>query len=152
MAALSPEATRTLVAVAELLKGARDPWWVLGGAAVALHGLDIEVADVDVLMSARDLGKVLATLGIARQDSVAIDRFRSDIWARWTAQPLTVDLIAGFQVKVGDRWTAIAPKTREVAIVEGRTLHVPGRDELIEILQLFGRPKDVARAEGLARL
>ena len=51
VARLTSDATRTLVAVAEALEVAKDDWWLIGGAAVALHGLDIAIADIDVVMS-----------------------------------------------------------------------------------------------------
>ena len=142
----------TLVLVAETLADAEDDWWLVGGAAVALQGLDIAIADIDVLMSRRDVVRVIARLGIAPVEGVAIDRIRSEIWARWTAPPIAVDLMAGLQVRTGERWTRVAPGTRQAITVDGRTLYVPARPELIDILRLFGRPKDLERAEGLARI
>ena len=142
----------TLALVAETLADAEDDWWLVGGAAVALQGLDIAIADIDVLMSRRDVVRVIARLGIAPVEGVAIDRIRSEIWARWTAPPIAVDLMAGLQVRTGERWTRVAPGTRQAITVDGRTLYVPARPELIDILRLFGRPKDLERAEGLARL
>ena len=142
----------TLALVAETLADAEDDWWLVGGAAVALQGLDIAIADIDVLMSRRDVVRVIARLGIAPVEGVAIDRIRSEIWARWTAPPIAVDLMAGLQVRTGERWTRVAPGTRQAITVDVRTLYVPARPELIDILRLFGRPKDLERAEGLARL
>ena len=78
----------TLALVAETLADAEDDWWLVGGAAVALQGLDIAIADIDVLMSRRDVVRVIARLGIAPVEGVAIDRIRSEIWARWTAPPM----------------------------------------------------------------
>ena len=142
----------TLTLVAETLADAEDDWWLIGGAAVALQGLDIAIADIDVLMSRRDIERVIARLGIAPVQGMAIDRIRSEIWARWTAPALVVDLMAGLQVRTGDRWTRVAPAARQAVDVDGRTLYVPARSELIDILRLFGRPKDLKRAEGLARV
>ena len=152
MGQLPSSAVRTLVRVAEALEAAQDDWWLIGGAAVALQGLAIEIADVDVLLSARDARQVIATLNIRPNDGVAIDRVRSDIWARWTALPLDVDLMAGLQIRTGDRWTRVEPTTREAIAVEDRAIYVPSRAELIGICRLFGRTKDVERAEGLAAL
>ena len=101
MAQLPSAAVRTLVRVAEVLEAAQDDWWLIGGAAVALQGLAIEIADIDVLLSARDARQVIATLNIRPSEGVAIDRVRSDIWARWTALPLGVDLMAGLQIRNG---------------------------------------------------
>jgi hypothetical protein len=141
-----------MVSVAGELSGTRDPWWLFGGAAVALHGLPIGVADIDVLMSARDIGELGSRLGVPADRDTPVDRIRSEIWLPWKALPLAVDFTAGLAVRTGERWTSIAPRTREARQVEGRTLYVPAREELIGILRLFGRPKDLARAEALARL
>jgi len=149
---LAPAAVQTIVRVAEELSEARDDWWLFGGAAVAVHGLPIDVADVDVLMSARDIGQLAARLGIAPERDTPVDRIRSDTWLPWKALPLGVDFTAGLAVRTNERWTPLAPRTREALKVEGRTLYVPARGELIAILRLFGRPKDIARAEALARL
>jgi hypothetical protein len=152
VAQLAPAAIQTLVTVAEELAGAGDEWWLFGGAAVALHGLPIGVADVDVLMSMRDIGVLASKLGIAPDRDTPVDRIRSDIWLPWKVPPLGVDFTAGLAVRVGEDWTRIAPRTREAVQVAGHTLYIPSRGELIEILRLFGRPKDLARAEGLSRL
>lgn len=141
-----------LALVAEAMADAEDDWWLVGGAAVALHGLDIAIADIDLLMSRRDIVRAIARLGIAPVEGVAIDRIRSEIWARWTAPPLAVDLMTGLQVRTGEGWIRVAPATRHAIDVDGRTLFVPARFELIDILQLFGRPKDLERAAGLARM
>jgi hypothetical protein len=117
-----------------------------------VQGLDIAVTDIDVLMSRRDIDRVIGRLGIAPVQGVAIDRIRSEIWARWTAPPLAVDLMTGLEVRTGEHWIRVEPATRQAVDVDGRTLYVPVRHELIDILRLFGRPKDLERAEGLARL
>jgi hypothetical protein len=138
--------------VADELAAARDDWWVLGGTAVALHGLPIEIADIDILLSARDLGGLMARLGLEAERGTTTERIRSDLWLPWKALPLGVDFMAGLQVRQDGQWRRIEPRTREAVRIAGRAIHVPMRPELIEILQLFGRPKDLERAEGLARL
>ena len=152
VARLPTDAVRTLAAVAEVMEAAQDPWWLIGGSAVALHGLGVAIADVDVLVSARDLRRVMVELDLACQEGVAIDRVRSDIWVRWTALPLGVDFMSGLHIRSGERWTRVAPISREAVAVEGATLYVPSRAELADICRLFGRPKDLERAEGLSRL
>ena len=152
MAQLPSAAVRTLVRLAGALEAVQDDWWLIGGAAVALQGLAIEIADVDVLLSARDAREVIDALNIRANEGVAIDRVRSDIWARWTEPPLGVDLMAGLQIRTDDHGTRVEPATREAVAVEGRPIYVPARVELVAICRLFGRPKDLERAEGLARI
>jgi hypothetical protein len=145
-------AVRTMVQVAEALAATEDDWWLIGGAAVALHGLAIVVADVDVLLSRRDFDGIIARLAIRPCDPGTVDRVRSEKWARWTAPPLSVDVMTGLEIRTGQHWTRVEPRTREPVVVEGRPIFVPARGELIDILRLFGRPKDLERADGLARL
>ena len=62
---LSADLRQTLVMTADAMRHARDPWWVISSAAVALHGVTpIEVGDVDVLMSAADAQWAMDRLGV----------------------------------------------------------------------------------------
>ena len=148
---MNPALQDTLVEVAMAMAPARDSWWIIASAAVVLHGADISVADVDLLVSRRDGEALLAGLGPIDAPSPS-DRFRSDLFGRWTAPPLPVDIMAGFQVLGAGIWRPVVPATR-IAIPFGSvTLHVPSISELIEHCHLFGRPKDIARAAILQRL
>ena len=53
-----------LIAVGEAARDLREPWWIFGGAAMALYGLtDIHVPDIDVLCAPRDARNLLGALG-----------------------------------------------------------------------------------------
>jgi hypothetical protein len=150
--ALPPAAAETMARVVEELADARDAWWLLGGTAVALHGLAIDIADVDVLVSVADVRRLMSKLGLAAQPATPVDRIRSEVWLSWTGLPLGVDFMAGLEVRAGDRWQRISPTTREAVRAGDSLLYVPVRSELIDILRQFGRPKDLQRADGLAQL
>ena len=107
---MAPDAVRTLVAVADALQEARDDWWLIGGSAVALHGLAIDIADVDVLMSARDMHRLIARFHLAPQQGVPVKKVRSDIWVRWTGLPLSVDLMTGLHVRTGETGRGSRPR------------------------------------------
>ncbi len=125
-----------------------DDWWVISGAAVALHGIsEVEVADVDLLVSLRDIGPLTARLGIAVVPGEASEQFRSALFGRWLEPPLFVEIMAGFHVHLGDGWSEIWPTNREAVMVEGAAMFVPSREELRRMLLGFGRPKDRARAK-----
>ncbi|HEY0315376.1 MAG TPA: hypothetical protein VGC28_03820 [Sphingomonas sp.] len=141
----------TLLAVAEAMAPARDSWWIIAGAAAALHGAGTPVADVDLLVSARDGEALLARIGPTGAPAPS-DRFRSDLFGRWTAPPLPVDIMAGFQVLGPAGWQPIRPVTRIARPIGGTILHVPSIPELIAHCALFDRPKDHARAAILQRL
>lgn len=150
MPALSPDVRKTLAGVAREMTRAEDRWWLIGGAACALHGLAVEIADIDVIMSVRDAKQILSDLGIAPEPPGGAGRFRSATFGRWKGLPLQVDLMGGFEVHAAGESIAVLPITREAIEIGGQPLYVPSRRELASILCLFGRPKDIARARALA--
>ena len=143
---LPPDLCQTLVMVAQAMREARDPWWVISSAAVALHGVvPITVADVDVVTSVEDARRVMARLGVGPAKESASLMFRSTVFGQWKAPPLMVEIMAGFHVATSAGWTEVLPRTRVPIGVEEATIYVPRRDELAEMLRLFGRPKDDER-------
>lgn len=137
----------TLLELSAAMRAAEDDWWVIGSAAVALLGAaPVEAADVDVLVSAADARRVLGTLGLEARPGAADSLFRSALFARWSGPPRTVEFMSGLRVNTGAGWTPVAPRTRQAIAVGEAILFTPSRQELIDILRTFGRPKDHARA------
>lgn len=137
-----------LAAVQAAMRDARDAWWVIGSAAVSLHGVRTQVADIDLLASEHDAAAVMARLGLVAERPAPHPSFRSQVFARWPRSDRDVEIMAGLSVAVGTRWTRLAPSTR-VAI---GGVFVPGRAELMSILAMFGRLKDLERRRLLAAL
>lgn len=143
--------TATLGEVAAAMRPARDPWWIIGSAAVALHGgSPIEVADVDVLCSVDDARALLERLGLVAIAGAHDPLFQSSVFARWDGPPLAVELMAGFHVRQHGAWTEVYPATRQSVQFEGGSVAVPSRAELRALLLAFGREKDLVRARLLA--
>ncbi|KRE23874.1 hypothetical protein ASE66_00965 [Bosea sp. Root483D1] len=141
----------TLGSVAAITENAREPWWIIASAAAALHGASpISVADVDVLLSLEDINRILPALGIEPHRGPPNPLFRSTVLAKWPEPPVPVDLMAGFEHRVGDSWRAVQPATRQAITIGATTVYVPERDELRRIIKSFGRPKDFERARLLA--
>ncbi|GAA3708237.1 hypothetical protein GCM10022268_16970 [Sphingomonas cynarae] len=139
----------TLAMVAQALADTRQPWWIIGSAAVALHGAVVTVADVDVLLYEDDARTILSALGIVAAAGEGTALFRSAVFGQWTVPPLTVEFMAGFRFHAADGWQAVAPATREQVTVEGHALFVPERAELAAMLRGFGRDKDLVRVKAL---
>lgn len=138
--------TAALEQVAAATARTRDPWWIIGSAAAALHGAPTTVADIDMLMSERDAAALLAAHGKAPAPGVPDGRFRSQVFGRVRLGGMAVEVMAGLAVFDGAGWRRIEPGTR--LLVQG--VFVPDRGELIAILHAFGLPKDLARAALLA--
>ena len=142
---IASDLEKTLVHVADALSDARAPWWIIGSAAMALHGVDPgEVADVDVLMGAADARALIGRLGLEnapRPDKM----FRSEVFARWEEPPLAVDFMGDFAVRQGAGWSAVEPVTRQHVPVGSNSVAVPALIELRHLFERFGREKDRAR-------
>ncbi|MEG8043073.1 hypothetical protein QP164_10115 [Sphingomonas sp. LR59] len=143
---LAADLRETLVMTVDVMRDARDPWWVISSAAVALHGVaPIEVGDVDVLMSVGDARRAMDGLGVVPTKDRASSLFRSTLFGRWETPPLVVEIMAGFHVTTSAGWTEVLPRTRVSVSLDRRVVYVPDRAELAAILSMFGRPKDFER-------
>ncbi len=144
----------TLVATASILHDAHDRWWVIAGAAAAIHGArPINVADVDVILSADDARRLFPRLGIVPLPPGDHPRFRSAMFARWTRPPLVVEFMADFRLREEDGiWRPVAPQTREAVTIGPATVFVPERAELRTMFVRFGRATDRARIALLDRI
>lgn len=134
------------------MRYALDDWWIIGSAAVALHGASTPVADIDLLTSERDARRLIAThrLSIMQPDDHPL--FRSRLFARWPRQDRAVEIMAGLNIRDGARWTPVELRTRICRTIAGEPIFLPDRAEMMAILDRFGRPKDQARRTLLAAM
>ncbi|MEP9401512.1 hypothetical protein [Sphingomonas sp. VNH70] len=139
---LSPDHVAALAAVARMLAEAQGPWWVIAGAAVALHGAPVEVDDIDILFSASDTALVSSLPAMCRNYGAGTTLFRSGFYAASTIGTVRVEWMADFEVSIGTGWHPVLPRSREPAHIGEATVFVPDRGELIAMLASFGRPKD----------
>lgn len=153
-----PDLVATLQALAKAMQDARDDWWIIGSAAVALHLCEKDlggdpgtVADVDVITSRRDLDGLYEALPLTDSPEDGKPMFLSEGFGRWSEPPLDVEFMAGLKLRVGNEWEPVQPITRVPAKLGEHTLFMPDKRELIEILTRFGREKDLRRAASLAQ-
>lgn len=131
----------------------KDPWWVFGGAAMVLAGLtDWRVPDVDVLCSARDAKALIEALYGEVTPDPGEGVFRSRVFGQILTTPVPVEVMAEMEVRNGGEWHMVTFESRIPVAVDGGRLYIPSVAEQIETCKLFGRPKDLQRAEQLQRL
>ena len=136
----------TFAMVAEAASGASSPWWIIGSAAVVLHGCCVpHVRDVDLLMSAADAEQLLRRVGGRLRPTDTDPRFRSRVFGNWDA-PVPVEVFGGFALATPQGWRDVFLSTRKPVTIAGRKLFVPSADELVPLLHSFGRAKDLERA------
>lgn len=149
---LTAQLDAALQDVARIAGSARQDWWVIGSAAMALHGARLQVGDIDLLMSREDAALLLPGQGIAPSLGEPHPRFRSEVFGRCACGGFAVEVMAGFHVHDGADWRELVPSSRVPVRVGEATLFVPAVDELIWMCELFARPKDLERARLLRRL
>lgn len=144
---LASSVRETIAAVGAVLKYAEDPWWIVTGAAAAIHGATpITVSDVDVMLSVRDASHLFSKLGIQAASPSTHPRFRSEVFGQWEGNPLVVEFMANFQLRDLDGvWRPMLPTTRQRFVAATTTVYVPELAELREMFGRFGRPKDHER-------
>ncbi|WFL76561.1 hypothetical protein P7228_11205 [Altererythrobacter arenosus] len=143
----------TLDLLAREMAGAEDAWWIIGSAAVALHGGDPgTIADIDVIVSRRDLDALYDRLPLSDTPDEGKAIFRSQRFGLWSEPAMPVEFMAGLEVLREGEWLPVQPRTREGIDIGGVRVFLPERAELIAILELFGREKDRARAATLRNI
>ena len=142
----------TLHLLADVMGRSRDPWWIIGSAAVALHGGDPgTIADIDVIVSRRDLDALYDTLPLTNTPDASKQMFTSDLFGLWSEPALDVEFMTGLKVRSGSDWQDVEPQTREAVTIGDASLFVPEKQELIAILHSFGRDKDLRRAATISQ-
>ena len=131
----------------------QDPWWIFGGAAMALYGLtDLHVPDIDVLCARRDAPVLLTALGGHVVPDPGEGLFRSAVFGRAPDQPLLVEVMAELETRDGGEWRPAGFTSRRRIVLDDVDLFVPDIRDHIALYRLFGRPKDLVRVEQLERL
>lgn len=139
-----------LSSLIEEMGRALDPWWIIGSVAVSLHGGDPgEIADIDVIVSGRDLDALYQRLPLTDTPDHSKLMFRSERFGLWSKPELPVEFMARLEIVVDGERHLVQPQTRKAFNIGGATVFAPEREELIAMLHLFGRDKDLSRAATL---
>lgn len=150
---LSEDLAATLGIVASAMAPARDPWWVFGGAAMVLAGLDEpHVPDVDVMASPHDARGLIQGLHGRLSEDPGEGLFRSQVFGQILTTPVPIDVMAAMDVRAGSDWTRVAFETRTPVGLGDLTVFIPAPAEQVAVCRLFGRPKDLDRAARLEAL
>ncbi|MEE2793947.1 MAG: hypothetical protein VX512_03820 [Pseudomonadota bacterium] len=145
---ISSKLAQTLRMLADATSVAEGQWWVIGSAAVALHGGHVtDVRDVDLLMSETDAQAFLQKVGASWRKGEPSERFYSPVFGIWDEPPMSIEAFGGFRLATEDSWRKVTFATHQAINVAGCTVFVPSKTELRALLYSMGRPKDFRRAE-----
>ena len=133
--------------VARRLDDLPDEWWLIGSAALELHGVpDLAVADIDLLVPDETIARqVIARLGAELLAMKPHPLFQSTLFAHAVCGGLTIEVMAGFALICEGRTEPVVPRTRQLFPRDTGPLYAPSLEEMLEILRRFGRKKDLER-------
>lgn len=132
----------------------RDPWWLIGSAALHVSGVpDIAVHDIDVLVTDADATRLLAHW--RERIDAAFEPERTDLFrsrfGRIGGFALPVEVMGDLELFRDGAWRMVWPADRDMVEWCGLTVPVPSLAAQCAILESFGRPKDIAKAEAVRR-
>ncbi len=124
-----------------------DDWWLIGSAAAHLSGIDLEPQDVDVFGGRATIERFLANLGVVTQAGSQSDRFRSTPFQSLSVENgLPLEFMGDLHVRDGDEWHPLRLTTRVSVNTPYGRVYMPSLAEQKAVFELFGRPKDLAKA------
>jgi hypothetical protein len=131
-----------------------EPWCLIGSAAALLVGANVNVSDVDVLLSRDDVERLMVLWASQREhdyEPAGAERFRSH-FARFRFPGMPVEVMGGLELNQGDGWKPVQAGRLTLVGLNGLAVPVPSVDDQIRILESFGREKDHQRAALLRSL
>lgn len=155
MSHVTPALYATLAEIVpELHVHCLDPWCLIGSTAALLVGAEVGVADVDVLVSRDDAGRLMALWAPRHEpmhEPADADRFRSH-FARFRFPGLPVEVMGALEFNDGDGWLPVKPGRLTLVGLNGLAVPVPSIPDQLRLLGSFGRDKDQRRAAALRAL
>lgn len=125
----------------------RDEWFIFGSAASVLSGVRIEKTnDIDILTSERD-AKLLKKLWHSRDlhiDSKPSELFRSD-FSRYRFDLIDIEICGNLEIYRNNKWQPVTIFDYETLAIGKLLIKIPTLHEQKNILQLFGREKDLEK-------
>ncbi|MGN1256585.1 MAG: hypothetical protein ACI4UA_05415 [Bacteroidaceae bacterium] len=141
------EIIRAVRMVSPYLCQADPSWCIYGSCALALNGLpDVEVHDVDILLTESGVRRMLALLPQVRlydRDAPG-GRFRS-LHAWVDVEGVEIDLSGDLEVLHESSWTPV----RVDRVLQSDGIRYASLQDCVRLLRLFGRPKDLQRLDAL---
>lgn len=138
----------TLNEVSADLESLQDDYFIIGGAALFLLDVPIKrTHDIDILCSKRDAASLCdrwARFKNEDPNTTDDELFKSD-FHQFVFPNIEVEVQGELMVKKGDVWVPIKVESYQEVKLDKVKVKVPTLAEMLRILRLFGRPKDLKR-------
>ena len=145
---MSPELIKALHLVAKHGAEIQGDWWIIGSTAALLAGVDsFNPDDVDLFGKSEVMTAFLRPFGHEPVSTPNPHQLKSNPYQRITVPNATpIEVMGGLEVFSEGHWRNLVVKTRLKVNGFGAPLWVPSMLEQVTIFEMFGRPKDLAKA------
>lgn len=133
----------------DLLK-LQDPFYIIGSSALVLGGIPLETTDdIDLLTSHRDadfLKELWQANKVGEYTPKDSDKFRSN-FGRFRWDTVLVEVMGNLEVYHEEVWRRLKIDASFELNINQLTIRIPVLKEQEKIFRIFGRAKDLAKAE-----
>lgn len=144
-----------LNAVSNGLELLEDDFYLIGSAALVIQGLEPEkVNDIDLLTSTRDAKRLKEFWNDRIQETFVPadgERFRSE-FGRFSFEGFDIEVMGNLEVNTLEGWHKLIIEDYSVIDIGHLSLKIPTLREQKRVFNLFGRPKDLHKAQMIKTL
>lgn len=155
---LSTNITSVLNIISRRLEHDDIDWVIITSCALALHGLDIEPMDVDILTDEYGLLKIdkaLCDYKILLSENNSPSAIFDSTMSTFCINGFSVEVMSGFKIKSSsdDVWYGMDYLLKYCTMIDigNRAIPVLPLLQLIEMYKLMGRDKDMIKIEKIER-
>lgn len=129
----------------------QDTFWVIGSSALILSGIRLEssIEDIDLLTSNRDADLLKLVWGTNKLEDYSpayAEKFLSN-FGRFQFSDMLIEIMGDLKFFHENKWQSLEIKEwQEIKINEDISLKIPTLTEQYRIFKLFGREKDIIKA------
>lgn len=135
------------------LSALAEPWCVIGSAAMMIAGAPVgDCPDLDIMTTGAGAATLETAWEVWRDRAYAPTSggvFRSR-FSGYAFHGGRVEVMGDLLLMQAGRWTPVLIPDAVPTVFAGRRVNIPTRQAQIDLLRLFGRPKDLAKAALLA--
>lgn len=141
---------KSIALLSDDLSRLQDPFYIIGSSALVLTGVPLEITDdIDLLTSYRDadfLKEYWQAYKLGAYSPNDSDKFRSN-FGRFQSNTTLVEVMGGLEVFDKGEWQKLQINEYFELSINQLSIRIPTLEEQERIFRLFGRAKDLTKAD-----
>lgn len=155
MTTINTKITTVLRKAYPALSQLQDDYFIFGTSALVLCGIEMETADIDILLSPRDLAylqSVWTDKHIKDHVTQNDHLFRSLNLSRFDFNEMDIEIMAKLEVNKNGTWVPLHVQDYFTLNLDDMQIKLPTIEEQKRIFNFFGREKDLKKLKLIEEL